>query len=52
MLFQMLQAPAIIAIYGPMIYPARYVVLLIRANPLGGQVGGGWAMEIETFSAL
>jgi hypothetical protein len=24
-------------------------MLLMRANPLGGQVGGGWALEIETY---
>jgi hypothetical protein len=26
-----------------------YVMLLMRANPLRGQVGGGLALEIETF---
>jgi hypothetical protein len=26
-----------------------YVMLLMRANPLRGQVGGGWALEIEIF---
>jgi hypothetical protein len=31
------------AIYVPMIYTALYVKLLMRANPLQGQVGGGWA---------
>ncbi len=41
-----------IAIYGPMIYTVPYVMLLMRANPLRGQVGGGWGMEIETFWAL
>ncbi len=25
------------------------VMLLMWANPLGGQVGGGWTPEIETF---
>ncbi len=24
-------------------------MLLMRANPLLGQVGGGWALEIESF---
>ncbi len=38
-----------LAIYGPMIYTAPYVMLLMRANPLWGQVLGGWALEIETF---
>ncbi len=32
-----------------MINTAPYVMLLMRANPLRGQVGGGWALEIETF---
>jgi hypothetical protein len=32
-----------------MIYTAPYVMLLMRANPLRGQVGVGWAQEIETF---
>ncbi len=39
----------IIAIYGPKIYTALCVMLLIRATPLRGQVGDGWALEIETF---
>jgi hypothetical protein len=29
------------AIYGPMIYTAPCIMLLVRANPLQGQVGGG-----------
>ncbi len=33
----------ILAIYAPMIYTA------LRADPLRGQLGGGWALEIETF---
>ncbi len=40
---------AIIAIYESMIYTAPYVMLLMRANPLRGQVGWGWALEISTF---
>jgi hypothetical protein len=24
-------------------------MILLRADPLCGQVGGGWALEIETF---
>jgi hypothetical protein len=32
-----------------MIYTAPYVMLLMRANPLRGQGGVGWALEIETF---
>ncbi len=42
----------IIAISGPMINMAPYVMLLMRTNPLRGQQGGGWAQEIETFWAL
>jgi hypothetical protein len=38
--------PDRIAIYGPVIFTAQYVMLLMRANPLLGQVGGGWALEI------
>jgi hypothetical protein len=33
-----------------MIYTAPYLMRLMRANPLRGQVGWGWAMEIENFS--
>jgi hypothetical protein len=32
-----------------MIYTAQYEMLLMRANPLRGQVGGSWALEIDTF---
>jgi hypothetical protein len=39
----------VIAIFGLMLYTAPYVMPLMRANPLQGQVGGGWALEIETF---
>jgi hypothetical protein len=28
---------------------ALYVMLLMQANPLLGQVGGGWALEILIF---
>jgi hypothetical protein len=36
-----------------MIYTAPYVGnLLMREDLLQGQVGGGWALEIETFLAL
>jgi hypothetical protein len=38
-----------IAIYAPMIYTAPCVMFLMRADPLRGQVGGGWALEIESF---
>jgi hypothetical protein len=32
-----------------MIYTAPYVMFLMRVDPLRGQVGGGWALEIEIF---
>jgi hypothetical protein len=35
-----------------MLYTAPYVILLMRENPLQGQVGGGWALEIKTFFDL
>jgi hypothetical protein len=34
-----------------MIYTAPYVMVLMQADPLRGKVGGGWALEIETFLA-
>ncbi len=37
--------------YAPMIYTALYIMFLMRADPLRGQVGGGWAPEISTFLA-
>ena len=41
----------ILAIYGPMIYTALYVMLLMRANPLLGQVGEGWLWKSRLFWA-
>jgi hypothetical protein len=35
--------------YGPLIDTALYVMILMRANPLLVQVGGGWALEILAF---
>ncbi len=35
----------------PLIDTALYVMLLMRANPLLGQVGGGWILKILTFWA-
>jgi hypothetical protein len=35
--------------YGPLIDTALYIMLLIQANPLIGQVGRGCALEISTF---
>ncbi len=42
------QRDQILAIYGPRIYAAPYVMFLVSADPLG-QVGGSWVLEIETF---
>ncbi len=41
-----------ITIYAPMIYTALCVMFLMRADTLFGQVGGGWALEIESFLGL
>ncbi len=41
-----------VAIYVPMIYMTPYVILLMRADTLRGQMGGGWALEIKAFWAL
>jgi hypothetical protein len=38
-----------VAIYAPMIYTASYIMFLMQKDPFRGQVGGGWALEIETF---
>jgi hypothetical protein len=40
---------ALIAICARKIYTARFVMFLMRADPLRGQVGGGCALEIEFF---
>jgi hypothetical protein len=40
---------SIIDIYAPMIYTAPYIIFLMRAYPLRGQVGEGFALEIERF---
>jgi hypothetical protein len=32
-----------------MIYTAPCVMVFRRADPLRGQLGGGWALEIEIF---
>jgi hypothetical protein len=37
-----------ITVYGHMIYTAPYAMLLMRAAPFRWQVGGGWALEIES----
>ncbi len=46
------QKSAVLAFNVPMICTAPYVMLLIRANPVRRQVGGGLALEIQTFWAL
>ncbi len=46
------QKGGLLAIYGPMIYTAPYVMLFMRTDTLRGQVGGGWALEIDMFLAL
>jgi hypothetical protein len=38
-----------ITIYASMIYTAPFVMFLLRADTLRGQVGGGWALEMESF---
>jgi hypothetical protein len=38
--------------YAPMIYTALYVMLLMRADPLLRQVGGGWPWKSRLFWAL
>jgi hypothetical protein len=32
-----------------MIYAAPYVIFWMRAYPLRGEVGGGWALEFPSF---
>jgi hypothetical protein len=34
--------------YAPMIYTA-YILFWMRAYPLRGEVGGGWALEFPSF---
>jgi hypothetical protein len=40
----------LLAIYAPMIYTAPCVMFLMRADTLRGQVGGGCALDIKSFS--
>jgi hypothetical protein len=40
------------SLYAPMIYTAPFIMFWMRAYPLRGQVGGGWAREIESFLGL
>jgi hypothetical protein len=39
----------IITIYAPMIYTAPCIMFWMHAYPSIWQVGGGWALEIESF---
>jgi hypothetical protein len=39
----------IITIYAPMNYTAPCIMFWMRANPLQGEVGGGWALEFLSF---
>ncbi len=39
----------VIAIYAPMIYTAPCIVSWMCVYLIRGQVGGGWAMDIESF---
>ncbi len=38
-----------LTIYAPMIYTAQCIMFWMRAYPLQGEVGGGWALEFESF---
>ncbi len=35
--------------YAPMIYTSLCVIFMMRADTLRKQVGGGWALEMESF---
>jgi hypothetical protein len=39
----------LITIYAPMIYTASRIIFWMRAYPLRGKVGGGWALEFSNF---
>jgi hypothetical protein len=38
-----------ITIYAPMIYTVLRIMFWMRAHPLRGEVGGGWALEFSSF---
>ncbi len=40
---------SIITIYAPMIYTALCIMFWMRAYPLRGEMGGGWAREFSSF---
>ncbi len=39
----------ILTIYAPMLYIAPFIMFWMRAYPLRGEVGRGWALEFESF---
>jgi hypothetical protein len=39
----------VLTIYAPMIYTAPCIMFWMRAYPLRGEVGGGWALEFSSF---
>jgi hypothetical protein len=39
----------VLTIFVPMIHTALCIMFWMRAYPLRGEVGGGWAMEFESF---
>ncbi len=45
-------APVFLAIYSPMFYTAPCVMLLMRADPLRGQVGGVGPWKLSVIWAL
>jgi hypothetical protein len=40
---------SILTIYAPMINTAMCITFWMRAYPLPGEVGGGWALEFSSF---
>jgi hypothetical protein len=39
----------LLTIYAHMIYTAPSIMVWMHAYPLQGEVGGGWALEFESF---
>ncbi len=46
---QIIQTPFVLTIYAPMSYTAPCIMFWMRAYPLRGEVGGGWALEVSSF---
>jgi hypothetical protein len=40
---------SILTIYAPMIYTAPCIMFWMCAYPFRGELGGGWALEFESF---